>query len=157
MDKVVHCIHRQELSTACAFPTSMVCYKSVNTARDLTLWVYDFGSVTAMGAWAKICASIVAQSNLSISWRERWWLGVHEANSTKWESQQHGNRLKKTNRKDNGSKNIWLFVSCKYLFITFCLFSYFTDVCFSLVSSCKQVPLNLFVSSGCFCYRLYPR
>ena len=31
------------------------------TARDLTLWVYDFGSVTAMGAWAKICASIVAQ------------------------------------------------------------------------------------------------
>ena len=23
---------------------------SVNTARDLTLWVYDFGSVTAMGA-----------------------------------------------------------------------------------------------------------
>ena len=50
MDKVVHCIHRQELSTACAFPTSMVCYKSVNTARDLTLWVYDFGSVTAMGA-----------------------------------------------------------------------------------------------------------
>ena len=61
MDKVVHCIHRQELSTACAFPTSMVCYKSVNTERDLTLWVYDFGSVTAMGAWAKICASIVAQ------------------------------------------------------------------------------------------------
>ena len=50
MDKVVHCIHRQELSIACAFPTSMVCYKSVNTARDLTLWVYDFGSVTAMGA-----------------------------------------------------------------------------------------------------------
>ena len=35
-------------------------------------------------------------SNLSISWRERWWFGVHEANSTKWESQQHGNNnLKK--------------------------------------------------------------
>ena len=29
MGKVVHCIHRQDLSTAYAFPSSMVCYKSV--------------------------------------------------------------------------------------------------------------------------------
>ena len=33
----------------------------LHTARDLTFWVYDFGSVTPMGAWAKICALIVAQ------------------------------------------------------------------------------------------------
>ena len=56
-------------------------YGMLHTARDLTLWVYDFDCCT---------------SNLSISWRERWWFGVHEANSTKWESQQYGNNnLKK--------------------------------------------------------------
>ena len=158
MDKVVHCIHRQELSTACAFPTSMVCYESVIHSKRFDALGIRLRISHSYGCLSQDLCLDCCTGNLSISWRERWWLGVHEANSTKWESQQHdNNNLKKTNRKDDGSKNIWLFVSCKYLFITFYLFSYFTHVCFSLASSCKQVPLNLFVSSGCFCYRLYPR
>ena len=76
-------------------------YGMLHTARDLTLWVYDFDCCT---------------SNLSISWRERWWFGVHEANSTKWESQQYGNNnLKKPVENTMVTKIFGFFVSCEYM------------------------------------------
>ena len=158
MDRVVHCIHRQELSTACAFPTSMVCYKSVIHSKRFDALGIRLRISHSYGCLSQDLCLDCCTSNLSISWRERWWLGVHEAYSTKWESQQHdNNNLKKTNRKDDGSKNIGFLFHVNIYLLLFIYLVILPMFVFSLASSCKQVPLNLFVSSGCFCYRLYPR
>ena len=112
----MHCIHRQDLSTAYAFPSSMVCYKSVTHSERSDVLSVRLRISHTYGCLSQDLCLDCCTSNLSISWRERWWFGVHEASSTKWESQQHGNNnLKKTNRKHNDYKNIWLFVSCEYM------------------------------------------
>ena len=96
MGKVVHCIHRQDLSTAYAFPSSMVCYKSVTHSERSDVLSVRLRISHTYGCLSQDMCLDCCTSNLSISWRERWWFGVHEANSTKWESQQYGNNnLKK--------------------------------------------------------------